>query len=123
MAGASDYLEDEFLDHALGTGAWTSPAGVWVQLHTADPTDVGTTAVATESTRQSISFGAASGGSATSSATVSWTSVAGSETYSHFSLWDASTAGNCLFTGALNSSVTVTAGDNFDLTSVTVTAD
>lgn len=123
MAAASNYLELEFLDHALGTAAWTSPSNVYVQLHTGDPGETGASNVATENTRKVASFDAAASGSADLSSTLSWTSVAATETYSHWSIWDASTSGNCLFKGALDSSVAVTSGDNFDLTALTISAD
>jgi len=58
-----------------------------------------------------------------SSATVEWTNVSTTETYSHWSLWDASTAGNCLWTGALASSAAVTAGDTFQITTLTLSLD
>jgi 2-keto-4-pentenoate hydratase len=38
-------------------------------------------------------------------------------------LWDNLTAGNCLWTGALSSSAAVTAGDTFQITSLTLTLD
>lgn len=98
-------------------------AATYVKLHTADPGEAGTSSAATETTRKAISFSAASSGSMTSSATVEWTNVAASETYSHWSLWDASTAGNCLWTGALSSSAAVTAGDTFQITSLTLSLD
>lgn len=116
----SNYAELKILDHTTGRAAWTAPTGVYVKLHTADPGEDGTTAAATEATRKVITFSAAASGSIASSATISWTSVAATETYSHWSLWDASTAGNCLWTGALSSSASVTAGDTFQITSLTL---
>lgn len=121
MSDASDYAENELADYLGANGAPAAVTNVYVQLHTAAPGEDGTANVATENTRMEATFGAASGGVVSLSATVSWTSVAGSETYTHFSLWDASTAGNCLVTGALDASVAVTAGDNFDLTALTIT--
>jgi len=38
-------------------------------------------------------------------------------------MWDASTAGNCLWTGALSSSAAVTAGDTFQITALTLSLD
>jgi hypothetical protein len=38
-------------------------------------------------------------------------------------MWDASTDGNCLWTGALSSSAAVTAGDTFQITSLTLSLD
>lgn len=120
MSAASNYLENEVLDHILATAAFSAPSNVYVQLHTGDPGEDCTSNVATETTRQEATFSAASGGSAALASTVSWTDVAATETYSHFSLWDASTSGNPILYGALSSSVSVTDGDNFDLTALTV---
>ena len=94
-----------------------------MKLHTGDAGEAGTTNAASETTRKAISFSAASSGSMASSATVEWTNVAATETYSHWSLWDASTAGNCLWTGALSTSAAVTAGDTFQITSLTLSLD
>lgn len=120
----SDYLEDEWAKTLRGGGNgsnFTAPAAVYVKLHTGDPGEAGTANAATETTRKAISFGAPSGGVLTASGDVTWTSVAASETYSHISLWDNSTAGNCLFAGALSASKTVNAGDTFVLTGASTT--
>jgi hypothetical protein len=57
------------------------------------------------------------------SGTAEWTNVSTTETYTHWSLWDASSSGNCLWTGALSSSAAVTAGDTFQITSLTLSLD
>ena len=119
----SNYAELKILDHTTGTASWTAPAAVYLKLHTGDAGEAGTSNAATETTRKVVTFSAASSGSIASSGTVSWTSVAATETYSHWSLWDASTAGNCLWTGALSSSASVTAGDTFQITSLTLSLD
>ena len=119
MSDLSDYLENELLDHIMtniGGGAWTAPAALYVKLHTGSPGDDGTTNAATETTRTVCgNFSAASGGATDNDAAITWTSVSTSETYSHISIWDNATAGNCLFVGALSSSVAVTAGDDFEI--------
>ena len=120
----SDYLEQAFANTLRGGGAGTSftaPAAVYAKLHTGDPGEAGTSNAAGNTTRVAITFGAASGGVITSSADVAWTSVSTAETYSHFSLWDASSGGNCLGSGALTVSKTVAVGDNFTLLSGQVT--
>jgi hypothetical protein len=38
---ASNYLENELLDHAFGGGDYARPASVYVSLHSADPGDTG----------------------------------------------------------------------------------
>lgn len=122
MAGFSNYAENELLDHALSVASFTMPAGCFIQLHTADPTDTGTTAVAGNATRKSASFAAASGGTSTSDADIEWTTgeVDTTEVYSHFSLWDASTAGNCIGTGTVTGG-SVTAGNAFTIASGNLT--
>jgi hypothetical protein len=119
----SNYAELKILEHTTGKTAWTMPTTVYVKLHTADPGEDGTTAAATNTSRQAASWASASSGSIATSATITWTNVSTTETYSHWSLWDASTAGNCLWTGALSTSAAVTAGDTFQITSLTLTLD
>jgi hypothetical protein len=119
----SNYAELKILDHTTGRAAWTAPSGVYIKLHTGDPGEEGTSNAATEATRKVVTFSAAASGSIASSATVEWTNVSTTETYSHWSLWDASTSGNCLWSGALSSSAAVTAGDTFQITSLTLSLD
>lgn len=119
----SNYAELKILDHTTGRASWTAPTTVYLKLHTGDPGEDGTSNAATETTRQSVAFSAAASGSIGSSATVSWTNVSTTETYSHWSMWDASTAGNCLWTGSLSSNAAVTAGDTFQITSLTLSLD
>lgn len=120
----SNYLEDAIANALRGGGAGTSftaPANVYAKLHTGDPGEDGTANAAGNTTRQAATFGASSGGVISLSNTPAWTSVSTTETYSYVSLWDASSAGNCLGSGAMTSSVAVVAGDNFSLTALTVT--
>lgn len=124
----SNYLEGEWLKTIRGGGNgsnFTAPAATYAKLHTGDPGEAGTSNAAGETTRQAISFGAPSSGVITASGDVTWTNVSTSETISHISIWDNSTAGNCLFTGALSASKTVNSGDTFVLTgaSTTITLD
>lgn len=122
----SNYLENAFGNALRGGGAgtsYTAPANVYAKLHTGDPGEDGTANAAGNTTRKEVTFGAASGGVISLSNTPSWTSVSTTETYSYVSLWDNSTAGNCLGSGALSSSVAVTAGDTFTLSALTVTLD
>jgi hypothetical protein len=125
MAGLSDYAENKLLDHVLGTTTYTKPAAVYIQLHTADPGEAGTTAVFADNRRVVAAFAAASGGSASGSGSpvALWSSVTAAGTITHISIWDASTAGNCLWTGALSASKTVAIGNNFSLTSVVASLD
>lgn len=122
----SNYLEDAIANALRGGGngtSFTAPAAVYAKLHTGDPGEAGTSNAATNTSRQAVTFGASSGGVISLSNSPSWTNVSTTETYSHISLWDNSTAGNCLGSGALSSSVAVTAGDTFTLTALTYTFD
>jgi hypothetical protein len=51
-----------------------------------------------------------------------WTNVSTTETITHVSVWDASTAGNCLWVGALTASKALNAGDTFTIPSGSFTA-
>lgn len=119
----SNFLENELLDTLDGAGSAYSASATYLKLHVGDPGETGANNPATETTRKAVSFGAASSGSKTSTATVEWTLVAATETYTHWSLWDNSTAGNCLWYGALSANAAVTAGDTFEITSLTLTLD
>ena len=118
---ASNYAETKITDVLCGNATFTTPANVYVKLHIGDPGEDCTGNAAANTTRHEATFNAASGPTASLSATVSWTNVSNTETYSHFSLWDNSTAGNPLCYGSLTAPVAVTAADNFDLTALTVT--
>jgi hypothetical protein len=123
MSAASDYLENKVLDHFLGTASTSAPATVYLALFTTDPTDAGSgTEVSTSGTayaRQSIAFSSASSGTTSNSADVEFSQATGSGfgTVTHFGIFDASTAGNLLFHGALTSSKTIDAGDVFKIAS------
>ena len=117
----SNYAENKLLDTIGGTSI--SVTAAYLKLHTSDPGEDCTANAATEATRKAVSFGSASGGSMASSGTVEWTNVSASETYSHWSLWTDPSAGDPLWSGALASSAAVTAGDTFQITSLTLTLD
>lgn len=123
----SNYVETKVMD-ALFNNA--SPAAIqlaarYIKLHIGDPGENGTANAAGETTRKSITSAASSNGVFTSTNDLAWTTVSTSETYSHVSLWDDVSAGNCLWTGALTSPQAVTAGNNFTIPtgSLTVTLD
>jgi hypothetical protein len=115
----ANYAEDKLLDTIRGTSF--SVTNTYIKLHLGDPGEDGTANPATETTRKQVSWSAASGGTMSSSATVEWTNVAATEDYTHWSLWDNVTGGNCLWTGALSATASVTAGDTFQITSASLT--
>jgi hypothetical protein len=114
MSAMSDYLENEILDHILGTGAYTMPTTVYVGLSTGSFNDdnSGTELSGSGYARQTIAFNAASNGTADNSGAVDFPAATGSwGTVSHFGLFDASTGGNLLIHGALTASKAVATGD------------
>jgi hypothetical protein len=119
----SNYAELKILEHTTGKTSWTMPTTVYVKLHLGDPGEDATSNAAANTSRQSASWASAASGAIATSATISWTNVSTTETYSHWSLWDASTAGNPLWSGALSSSAAVTAGDTFQITALTLSLD
>jgi hypothetical protein len=117
----SNYAENKLLETLANTSF--SVANTYIKLHTGDPGEAGTSNAATETTRKSVTWSAASSGSMATAALAEWTNVAATETYTHWSLWDNLTTGNCLWTGSLSSSAAVTAGDTFQITTLTLSLD
>lgn len=113
--GIASGVANSILDALCRSVAWSEPAAFYVKLHTADPGSAGTSNAATETTRQAVTFSAASAGAITNSADIAWTSVAATETYSHISFWSASSAGTFLGSDALNASKSLTAGEDFTI--------
>lgn len=105
-----------WLNVLRNTGA-TAIAQPWFKLHTADPGAAGATAAAVGSTtRVAASYAAPSAGSMAQTGTAPvWTNGGTSETLTHISVWDASTAGNFLYSFALSSSQAWATGNTFTL--------
>jgi hypothetical protein len=121
---ATTNLANKWLD-MLGASAFTAPTAAWMALHTADPGAAGTTSPCTGTTggsRKQITWSAASAGSKAATTTLpSWTAWdGGSVTISHISVWDASTSGTFLYSGALGTARAITNGDTFNITSHSV---
>ena len=122
--GTSQYLNNAWLNTIKSTGTSFNVAGsIFVQLHTGSPGAVGTALVSSVTTRPSITFTSATTGVLNSSGTASWTSWAGTngEVVTNVSFWDASSAGNFLWSATLTASKTVNTGDTLNLTSASLT--
>lgn len=130
---ASNYLENAILDHVLGGGDYTRPATVYLSLHTADPGETGANETSgTNYARKSVTnnntnFPAAASGVKTLNVTQTFATPGsgGWGTVTHFGIWDASSAGNFLFGGALTVSKAINSGDTVQFSggNLTVTAD
>lgn len=114
-------LANKLLD-TLSNTSFAAGATTAVKLHTGDPGSAGTSNASAETTRKALTWSAASSGSKAIAATLpSWTSwAAGTETISHISVWDSTTAGNFLYSFALTASKQVANGDTLNLTAHSV---
>lgn len=117
-AGIAASTANGWLNQLRNTTA-TAIAAVYVKLHIGDPGAAGASNAAAVTTRNQVTWNAASGGSMTLSALAAY-SMTTSETISHISFWDASSAGNFLGSAALTASKTVANGDTLTFTTLTV---
>jgi len=122
MGSASNFAENELLDHIMGVGSYTMPT-VYIALCTADPTDAGTGASMNEVADSNAyarlavaaDFGTpAASGTISNDGAIEFVTATGSwGTVTHWALLDSGThgAGNMLIHGALGTSKTVGVGD------------
>lgn len=114
--GLSAATANSLLNAIYNQTNYTAPTAIWVQLHVGDPGPAGTSNVATETTRKDItsSFSSASGGAVTNDVAITWTGVVGTEDFTHWSLWSASSAGTFYQSGTITANA-VTVGDTFTI--------
>lgn len=128
MSALSDYLEAKYLDHTYNGLAFTPPAGIYLALYTADPTDAdGGTEVAGGNYSR-VLIHANGGGSP--AFTLAATDGAGKQvenadeitfptasapwgTITHFGLRDSASGGNLLHHGTLDEPQSVGTGGVF----------
>jgi len=116
---AATTLANKWLE-MLGASAFSAPAAFWVQLHIGDPGAAGTSNTSAVTTRQQVTWSAASGGSKSeASAPTNW-NMTTTETISHISCWDANAAGNFLLSAALSVSRNVVNLDQVKLNTLTI---
>jgi hypothetical protein len=114
MSELSNYLENKFLDITLNAATAYNVTTPYLALFSTDPTDAGsgTECQWTGYARQSMSFGAASSGTASTDAAITFPAVAGSDvTITHIGIYDASSSGNLLYHTPLDASKTLSADD------------
>jgi hypothetical protein len=124
MAEMSNHLENALINATLRNTTFTSPAAVYISLHTADPTDAGTgTEVSGGSyIRQSATFAAPSNGASASNADITFPQATGNwGTIGWIGIWDAQTTGNMLYHTALDASKAIDTGDIFKIASGSLT--
>lgn len=117
----TNYAKNKLADIVANHVANPLSTDLYLKLHKGDPGADATSNAATETTRKIVSFAAASGPSALNDGTLLWTNVAATETYSHGSLWSASSGGNPWFYAPLASPENVSSGDTFQIPAGDVT--
>lgn len=124
MSAASNYTENLALVWLLTSDSATRPSAWYLALFTSDPTDAGsgTEVSGTNYTRKAITF-SVSTDTASNSATVTFDAAGsgGWGTVTHVGVYDASSAGNLLFHGAVTTSKTIDEGDTFQVSSGNLT--
>lgn len=111
---ASDYLENELVDHALRGLSFTAPASHYIALFDVDPGDDGTAGTEVSGgsyAREAATFAAPANGTTSNSGivtfntpTADWGNVQG------WAVFDAVTSGNMLFHGTLDNAVYISEG-------------
>jgi hypothetical protein len=110
----SNYLENEILDHILGTGSYTMPSAVYVGLSTGSFGDdnSGTELSGSGYARVAATFNAAASGTADNASAIQFAAATGSwGSVSHFGIFDAASSGNLLIHGAFTTAKTIESGD------------
>lgn len=125
----SEYAEDKILDHSLGTTSWTMPT-VYLALGYEDFNSVDIFDAEVDSAdyaRTPISFDAASNGSTSNSAEITFTTSSAWGTVDYIALVDSPVelGGNVIWATALDNPRTLASGDTltFSAGSITVTLD
>ena len=119
MSGKSDFLENAVLNHVLGNAAYTAPGTLHFALYTTTPSDTGGGTEVTGGsyaraavTNNATNFPAASGGSKQNGTAITFpTPTANWGVIVAFGIFDAASAGNLLYWGAITPNKTVNNGD------------
>lgn len=115
--GLAATVANGFLDNFRNNAV--SARSVFCKLHTGDPGSAATANASAVTTRNAVTWNAASSGSMTLSA-LSTYSMTTTETITHVSLWDASTGGAFLQSAALTASVPVINGSTLSFSSLSL---
>ena len=121
----ANWLETGIVNYFLRQQAVTQPSAIFVGLHTADPGETGASEVTGNAyQRTAVTMGAPTDGVSVNSNVVTFPTAtpSGWGSIGYFSLWDAQSSGNCLYTGALDTAKTINAGDTAQFNAGTITA-
>lgn len=112
----SNYAENKILDAVFNSVAFSVTGDVYVSLHDADPGETGTDEIVAGAftyARQQMAVAAAAAGAVANTGALVWSNlpdckVGGTnERIGWVAIWDAVTAGNCLWIGPLAALVTI----------------
>lgn len=135
MASMSDFLEGQLRAHIFRTASFTKPTALGIALFTAAPSDAGGGTEVTGGSYARVNVApldanwtaaSATDGETDNAAAITFpTATADWGTVTHVGIYDATTAGNLLFWGALTASKVVSSGDTFSFAigALTVTFD
>lgn len=118
----TDTVENQLLDALVGTAAYSVTTPIKLALVTANGSDsaAGTEVSGGSYSRQSITFGAASGGSITNSAKVTFANMP-TATVVGIELWDSAGTPKRLAHGSLTASKSLVSGDTLEFAASSVT--
>lgn len=121
MSNFSDYLENELIKHIFRTGSFTKPTGLHIALFTAAPSDAGGGTEVSGGSYARVNQAPSDANWAATDGTNGQTSNATAITFpaptanwgtvTHIGIFDAPTAGNLLWHGALSVARTINNGD------------
>lgn len=123
MDAKSTYLENAVLNHFLRNSSTSSPTTVYVGLYTVTPTDAGggTEVTGGSYARQAVTFAAPVSGVCSNTGAVTYpTATAGWGTVVAMGIFDASSAGNLLYYGALTTSKVIDIGDQISFANAAI---
>lgn len=133
MSAFSDYLENLVINNLLGQAAMPAIPNLYFALFTAGPTDSGggtevsgTNYARVNLTNNTTNFPTATTGLKQNATAVTFPTAGGSwGTITHWGIFDAASAGNLLFHGALDSAKAVALGDapSFPVSSLSIQLD
>jgi len=112
--GYTSFIATALLNYMGNATAMPAITNCYMKLHLTTPGAAGAGGAAANTTRQLVGFGTAAAGAMANDTAITWTAVSTTETYLFFSLWDASTGGNCVWTGNVTGGA-VTAGNDFTI--------
>lgn len=124
MSALSDYAETLIANFIANNATATRPTAWHLAIFTAAPSDAGggTEVSGSGYARQAITFGAASSGVTSNTSTHTFTASGGNwGACTHFGIFDASTAGNLLWHGALTASRTINDGESLTVAAAAFT--